>query len=52
VRGRRHGAALEEGVQRPDGVGEVQEAIDFAEASPQPDISTLMDMVYKESAGG
>lgn len=31
---------------------EVQEAIDFAEASPQPDIKTLMDKVYKESPGG
>ena len=32
--------------------GEVQGAIDFAEASPQPDIKSLMDKVYKEGAHG
>jgi pyruvate dehydrogenase E1 component alpha subunit len=40
-------AELEERVE-----SDVQEAIDFAEQSPQPDISTLMDHVYKEPSSG
>ncbi len=31
---------------------DVQEAIDFAEASPQPEISTLLDHIYTEPARG
>jgi pyruvate dehydrogenase E1 component alpha subunit len=38
---------LEERVEK-----EVQEAIDFAEASPQPEISTLLDYIHREPAGG
>ena len=38
---------VEERVER-----DVQQAIDFAEASPQPAISTLMDHIYKEPDRG
>ena len=31
---------------------DVQEAIDFAEASPQPEIATLMEHIYKEPSRG
>ncbi|MGH2609522.1 MAG: pyruvate dehydrogenase (acetyl-transferring) E1 component subunit alpha [Tepidiformaceae bacterium] len=31
---------------------DVQQAIDFAEESPQPEISTLLDHIYKEPARG
>jgi pyruvate dehydrogenase E1 component alpha subunit len=40
-------AELEERVEN-----DVQVAIDFAEQSPQPEISTLLDHIYKESPGG
>jgi pyruvate dehydrogenase E1 component alpha subunit len=40
-------AELEERVEN-----DVQAAIDFAEQSPQPEISTLMDHIYKESPSG
>lgn len=40
-------AELEQRIEK-----DVQEAIDFAENSPQPEISTLMDHVYKEPSRG